>query len=398
MKVAIYSGTIPATTFVEHLIRGLAEQGIEVYIFGKVKKPYRYESKHVHVFPVPEGKLALVRFVLKSLVKVLLTAPQLLAVVRKILQQGKERSFTEKITYLGRILPVMLHPPDIFHIQWVKAIDDFMWLKTELNKKVVVSLRGAHINYSPLADPELAAKFRHFFPDVDVFHGVSRAIVKEAEKYNLDPVKAVVINPAVDEKLLLQVPKTNFKARPLQILSVGRFHWKKGYDIALDALNIAKGKGVDFIYTIIAGGNYEEILFQVNSLGLQENVKIIEGLPHHEVLQFMRTSDVFLLPSVEEGIANVVLEAMGNGIPVISTDCGGMAEVLVNRKNGLLVPVRDPDAIAAAVIEFTELSDASISKMIEEARETIRTNHVLSNQIASFMALYTQVIAPISNG
>lgn len=393
MKVAIYSGSIPATTFVEHLIGGLADRGVEVYVFGKVNGKYSYENKLVQVFKIPSGKANTLFFVFKSLLKLLLKNYHLLKQVPAILSYGKPRSFTGQIMFLGRILPILLHPPDIFHIQWVKSIDDYIWVKTILNKKIVVSLRGAHINYSPLADQALAAKFRKYFPQVDFFHGVSKAIICEAEKYNLDTAHAVVINPAIDKRLLENPPKANHTSGQLQILSVGRFHWKKGYHFALDALKIIDKKGIDFIYTIIAGGNHEEIQFQVHSLGLENKVKIIKGLPHGEVLKKMLDADVFLLPSVEEGIANVVLEAMANGVPVISTDCGGMAEVIMDKQNGFLVPVRDPKAMAVAIEDFLELKEEQIKLMIENGRKTIQDRHLLENQVESFVKLYEKVLA-----
>ena len=64
----------------------------------------------------------------------------------------------------------------------------------------------------------------------------------------------------------------------------------------------------------------------------------------------MRSFDVLLLPSLNEGIANVVLEAMAIGVPVISTDCGGMSEVVILDTTGWLLPVRDSKAIAKGLI------------------------------------------------
>ena len=68
----------------------------------------------------------------------------------------------------------------------------------------------------------------------------------------------------------------------------------------------------------------------------------------------MQDFDLLILPSLNEGIANVVLEAMALGIPVISADCGGMSEVVLPNETGWLVPVRDSEAMGEAIIEFTQ--------------------------------------------
>ena len=89
---------------------------------------------------------------------------------------------------------------------------------------------------------------------------------------------------------------------------------------------LLKKKDVQFHYTIIAGGrDQENILYQIHDLGLNECVSFInDELSHYEVLKKVSECDLFLLPSLEEGISNAVLEAMALGVPVISTDCGGM--------------------------------------------------------------------------
>ena len=84
----------------------------------------------------------------------------------------------------------------------------------------------------------------------------------------------------------------------------------------------------------------------MNQLGINDSVNIMNELPQDELFEIMRSFDVLLLPSLNEGIANVVLEDMAIGIPVISSDCGGMPEVVIPNTTGWLVPVRDSKAIA----------------------------------------------------
>ena len=85
-------------------------------------------------------------------------------------------------------------------------------------------------------------------------------------------------------------------------------------------------------------------------------------MSHEETISQLSNSDLLLLPSIEEGISNAVLEAMILGVPVISTNCGGMVEVITNNKNGFIVPVRDPDSIAETIQNFINLNKTKKNK------------------------------------
>ena len=180
--------------------------------------------------------------------------------------------------------------------------------------------------------------------------------------------------------------------RQLEIISVGRCHWKKGYTFALDAMVALMKKSINFHYTIIAGGKDDEnILYQIYDLGLTENVTFINGLSHEKVIDMVSNSTLFLLPSVEEGISNAVLEAMILGVPVISTDCGGMSEV-INNNNGFLVPIRDSESMAEAIQKFIIIDETSKMKIINNARDRVMHNHLLSHQINQFNSLYNNIV------
>jgi glycosyltransferase involved in cell wall biosynthesis len=98
------------------------------------------------------------------------------------------------------------------------------------------------------------------------------------------------------------------------------------------------------------------------------------------------------LPSVEEGIANVVLEAMMVGLPVISTDCGGMREVIEYGVNGFLVPVRNPEALAEAIVQVMELSPEAVENIRQQAHQTIVQRFTMEINIKAFVGMYESVM------
>jgi len=146
---------------------------------------------------------------------------------------------------------------------------------------------------------------------------------------------------------------------PLNILSVGRFCEKKGFPYLLDACHRLKQAQVPFHCKIVGFGPLEsQIQAQIATLGLDHDVTLVGKLTQDEVIEQYHQADVFVLPCLvtedgdRDGIPNVLLEAMATGLPVVSTAISGITELVQSGKNGLLVPEKDADAIAAALTQL----------------------------------------------
>lgn len=390
IRVAIYSGEIPSTTFIERLIDGLAQQGLEVVLFGRLKQSVNYTSPNIRLVGNHTGGTGLLESLIRF-VRLRITAPARYMQLKKHIGAEPLSGFTAFRKW-QLYAPVVLNLPDVFHVQWAKSVSDWIFLKEKFGVKLVLSLRGTHINISPLANAALAASYRNSFKQYDAFHGVSNAIVKEAVKYGIDENKARVIYSGLPYRPLPVESRT--LSDTLRILAVGRFHWKKGYHYLLDALAILKAKQIHFKLTLIAQGEMpEEIVYQLHDLNLETEVTWIKGLPYREVEAQMLMHNVLVLPSVEEGIANVVLEAMQMGLPVVSTNCGGMDEVITHVNNGLLIPVRNPEAIAEAILSVKEFSPEKKDQLRQKANESISKKFNLERNIQQFGALYASVLS-----
>ena len=373
IKLAIYSGTIPAPTFVENLVKLIADEDINIYLFGSGSS-VEYLNSNIKSFPTPKGKLNIIIFVFSQLLRLIFFHPEKLY---KLINNPTIFSKSGSIFItLSKILPVLNHTPDIFHIQWAKSLPFWFFLKEIYGIKIILSLRGSHINYSPLTDNQLAKQYNLLFPKVDRMHSVSKNLILKAIKFGAKEEKIENIYSALDLNILKKFEKTDYAIhKPFRFISVGRFHWVKGYQYSISAIAGIKKLNREIHYTIIANnGISEEILHQIDDLSLKNIVKVILSNSQDDVYSAMKNSDCFILPSVQEGISNVVLESMAIGLPIISSDCGGMREIINNGKNGFYFPARDSDALKKLLIKVMNLEFTERKKLIIEGKKFINKN------------------------
>ena len=136
------------------------------------------------------------------------------------------------------------------------------------------------------------------------------------------------------------------KDRPV-FVTAGRLVEMKDQKTLLRAFAIHVRQRPSRLMLLGAGPMLDELRHLAHSLGIAEHVAFEGFVPNP--LPYMRAADAFVLSSRSEGFGNVLVEAMGCGTPVISTNCPhGPADILANGKYGILVPPRDPDALAPA--------------------------------------------------
>jgi len=141
-----------------------------------------------------------------------------------------------------------------------------------------------------------------------------------------------------------------------RILSVGRCVEKKGYDVLIEACGRLRDRGLVFQCEIVGDGPlFEKLAGQIAALQLNEQVRLAGPQAQTEVRRRLASADCFVLacqPDSEGGSDNlptVIAEAMFTGVPCISTTIAGVPEMITSEQDGLLVPPRDPAALAEAL-------------------------------------------------
>ncbi len=136
-------------------------------------------------------------------------------------------------------------------------------------------------------------------------------------------------------------------AAPLRLLCVGRLARQKGFRYALEAL--ARSHAPSVLRIVGDGPERPALEQQAAMLGIGRRVEFAGWAERSELPAHYRWADVLVLPSFAEGMANVVLEALAAGLPVIASDVYGNRDLVRTGENGLLVPPGDAGAIAAAI-------------------------------------------------
>jgi glycosyltransferase involved in cell wall biosynthesis len=174
----------------------------------------------------------------------------------------------------------------------------------------------------------------------------------------------VVVNPFGVPANVAAPREVTDRDKPLRVLYVGSLTQRKGIAYLFEAIAKA-GKAVTL--TVI-GRKVGQ------SAALDEACarhRWVPSLPHSEILAEMRQHDVFVFPSLFEGLALVQGEALSQGLSVITTPNSGGADILRDGLDGFIVPIRDPEAIAARLLQFhddRELLKRMSDSALEQAR------------------------------
>jgi glycosyltransferase involved in cell wall biosynthesis len=176
--------------------------------------------------------------------------------------------------------------------------------------------------------------------------------------------RVTVIRCGVDLATVDPKPETGIMQNPIELLCVGTFYEVKGHRYLIDACRILAERGRSVRCRLVGEGPDRAVLQrQVNEAQL-DGVVVFDGpKARTEVLDAMRRADMLVLPSVptasgrREGLPVVLMEAMASGLPVIATAISGIPELVRDRISGLLVPPRDPRAIADAVEQLADDRD-----------------------------------------
>jgi len=145
------------------------------------------------------------------------------------------------------------------------------------------------------------------------------------------------------------------------LLYVGRLSAEKGLEYLLDAfaITVSESNPVPKLVIVGSGPLQENLVRQVQKLDLTRDVTFTGNLPNEQLPQWYRAADLTVIPSLLEWFGAVAVESMACGTPIVGTQAGGLVDIVAEFESGFLVPPRDADALAGAIIEGLEKHETS---------------------------------------
>lgn len=268
-----------------------------------------------------------------------------------------------------------------------------------LDLPVTITLRGTEVPHSknPALRPHLTRALKSA---VHIF-SVSDSLRRLAIELGAAAEKTEVVGNGVDTTRFYPVDRAEARSRyglPMNakvLISVGGLVERKGMHRVIDCLPALLKHHPDLHYLVVGGGSPEgdlraELDAQVSRLGLAGRVHFSGTLPPDELKWPLSAADVFVLSTRNEGWANVFLEAMACGLPVISTDVGGNAEVVCRDELGSIVPFGDAAALQQAL-------EAALGKDWDRA---VILAYARANQwdtrVAQLLQVFASLLGPAS--
>jgi glycosyltransferase involved in cell wall biosynthesis len=174
------------------------------------------------------------------------------------------------------------------------------------------------------------------------------------------------------------------------IANVAHMADHKGQRYLIEALPQVLAERPDVTCAIVGDGELKEQLVALaDELGVSENVRF-PGF-RRDVPSILKALDLFVMPSHMEGLGTSVLDAMAAGAPVVGTEAGGMPESIVDGETGLVCPVRDPGALARAILRM--LSDAELRRRcVQAARAKVEAEFSTDAMVEGTLRVYRRLL------
>ncbi len=305
-----------------------------------------------------------------------------------------------------RIASGLLGRPHIFH-GWSQKSLRSMRVARRSGAKVILEHPMLHVNVWRQLIPEecrtfdirpsacyscvssaMARRMQSEYEESDFIILPSTAAVRSFVEAGEPEAKLLCALPGVDTRLFTPASGSVLEERLFRVLFAGRLELVKGVPYLLSAWNLARLPASELWLV----GTMLPEMRPILSRSSPPSVRVLPCVPRSGLAAIYRSADVLVLPSVNEGFGLVLLEAMACGLPVIATVNSGAPDCVVEGRNGFVVPIRDPESIAAR-LRWLHEHRQECRMMGREARRRVEDQFTSAHYTARLMSCYRQVAA-----
>lgn len=255
----------------------------------------------------------------------------------------------------------------------------------------IISLRGSDVPGSNLRlqlDYKiLAPVFRRIWKNAAALIACSEGLKNRALSF-LPSVSIDVIPNGVDCERFSPAEKDP-KRQPLKLLTVGRLSVTKRIEMLIEAVELIDKEGLDVHLSVAGGGGLEDHLRQmIGRKGLGRMIEMTGRVEPENMPEKYRQSHIFVSATMQEGMSNAMLEAMASGLPIVTTRCEGLEELISD--NGIVVEQPTARAIADAVKDLA--CDAEKYEQMSRSARTSAERFAWKSVAQEYLNCYNEVI------
>jgi glycosyltransferase involved in cell wall biosynthesis len=266
--------------------------------------------------------------------------------------------------------------------------------------RAFISFKMQYFPHETLKDPHSFAELmqiallskleKQTFQRSQTLTSVSKANIHYLNQYDLTARHGIVIGNGVDTTFFKPAPR---HTPDRNMIFVGRLTWEKGITRLLDCAETVLPEYPDVKVLFAGEGPLRDYIEQrVRKAKLQKRILCLGRLPRHQLLQLYQQAYLQIIPSIYEGLPNVLLEAMATETPVIATAVGGIPEVISSGHNGLLMSQQQVSKLPDCVRQL--LDDPSYRNRLGlEARKTIEQQFTWDTVSQRLCQCYTALLS-----
>jgi len=369
MHVLEILNSYPGETFIQEHCRAILSGNVSVsWVFWQVDRPGI-------IRPVPVSGL-------RNCIG--LTNPNRISKVRKAISQvlygkGQEGYIRRQAKEIQQL------KPDLIHFHFASLAAQHIKLIKSLGVPFTFSVRGSDVQVDPLVVSGFTDRLSEAATLARGIHTVSEGLKATVSTLaHVEPEKISVIRTAISSNwssMARRQVANNF-------ISIGRLHWRKGYnDLILAAAKLHK-LGHQFTLTIVGEGNArQELEYMIRDLKLEDIVFLPGRKDHKEIAELMATADLYISTSIAEGFPNVVAEAMFSGVPVLAADGSNVSELFADGVDYLACS-NSPESVCSGIVKYISLDEEQKKAMIDSAKHKATTYFSYDQHRASFEKLW----------
>lgn len=256
-------------------------------------------------------------------------------------------------------------PPKSLRLRLLKFV-----LEGKLNAREAYQLFGA-----------IKSNIAKFSAFVSISNAAQHATINY---YKIDPQYCHVIHRGIDTNTYSFRRREKIDHEPIDLLFAGNIHPQKGVSDIVHSLKYIKSPVVLNLCGKVQGAYLNKINAQIQSIGHRLNY--LGALSSLELAKNYQKCDIFVFPSYSEGLGKVLLEAMSCGSPVICSDIPAFKDIVIDKTNGLMVPIKSPDKIADAINYYLSQT-TDVGQYSQNARKTVEDHFSRQIEILKWMRL-----------